>query len=298
MGLVGGKQRTAQPSLGRRADGLRRFVRTEPLGSLGGVIVLAMVLVAVLAPWIAPFGPKDVQFGIFQPPGGVHLAGTDNLGRDIFSRVIWGSRLALYVGLISVGFSVTLGSLWGLSSGYFGGKYDVISQRLVDVLMGFPPIVLALGLMAVLGQSINNVIIALVFLLTPTAARTMRSSVLSLKEMTYVHSALAVGNSHWRVLLVHLVPNALGTYIVLFTVNVAYAIVMEASLSFLGLGTPPDEPSWGGMITAATQSMERAPWIILFPGLAISLMVFGLTLMGDAIRDVTDAKMRGSEDNR
>jgi ABC-type dipeptide/oligopeptide/nickel transport system permease subunit len=194
--------------------------------------------------------------------------------------------------------SVTLGSLWGLSSGYFGGTYDVVSQRLVDVLMGFPPIVLALGLMAVLGQSINNVIIALFFLLTPTAARTVRSSVLSLKELTYVHAALAVGSSHWRVLMVHLAPNALGTYIVLFTVNVAYAIVMEASLSFLGLGTPPDEPSWGGMITAATQSMERAPWIIFSPGLAISLMVFGLNLMGDAIRDVTDAKMRGSEDNR
>lgn len=282
----------------RRLDGPRRLVRSQPLGSLGAVIVLAMVLVAILAPWIAPFGPKDVQFGIFQPPGRVHLAGTDNLGRDIFSRVIWGTQLSLYVGLVSVGLSVTLGSLWGLSSGYFGGTYDVVSQRLVDILMGFPPIVLALGLMAVLGQSINNVIIALIFLLTPTAARTMRASALSLKELSYVHSALAVGSSHWRVLLVHLAPNALGTYIVLFTVNVAYAIVMEASLSFLGLGTPPDEPSWGGMITAATQSMERAPWIIFFPGLAISLMVFGLNLMGDAIRDMTDAKMRGSEDNR
>lgn len=282
----------------RRLNTLRHFVRAQPLGSLGAVIVFVMVLTGLFAPWIAPFGPKDVRFAIFQPPGGVHWGGTDHLGRDIFSRVIWGARLSLYVGFVSVGLSVTLGSLWGMSSAYFGGVYDVFSQRLVDILMGFPPIVLALGLMAVLGQSVNNVIIALAFLLVPTAARTMRSSVLSLKEFTYVHSALAVGCSHWRVLLAHLVPNALGTYIVLFTVNVAYAIVVEASLSFLGLGVPPDEPSWGGMITAATQSMERAPWIIFFPGAAISLVVFGLNLFGDAIRDATDAKMRGSEEGR
>ncbi|MPY74711.1 MAG: ABC transporter permease subunit [Alphaproteobacteria bacterium] len=175
-----------------------------------------------------------------------------------------------------------------------GGAIDVITQRIVDVLMGFPPIILALALMAMLGQSVNNVIITLVVLLSPSAARTMRSSVLSLKELTYVESARAVGSTTTRVVFRHLMPNCLGTYIVLFTVNVAYAIVVEASLSFLGLGSPPDEPSWGGMITAATASLQRAPWIAFFPGLAICLVVFGLNLLGDAIRDMTDAKMRGS----
>jgi peptide/nickel transport system permease protein len=272
---------------------LRDFVRDQPLGTIGAVIVLLLIAVAILAPYITAFGPKDTSFDAYVPPNHVHWFGTDNIGCDVFSRVVWGARLSLYVGLTSVGVGVTLGALWGIFTAYAGGLLDAVTQRVVDVLMGFPPIVLALGLMAVLGQSVNNVIIALVVLLSPSAARTMRSSVLTLKEMAYVDSARAVGSSTLRVVFRHLVPNCLGTYIVLFTVNVAYAIVVEAALSFLGLGSPPDEPSWGGMLTAATQSMERAPYIALFPGLAISLVVFGLNLLGDAIRDVTDAKMRG-----
>ncbi|MCH8883785.1 MAG: ABC transporter permease [SAR324 cluster bacterium] len=244
--------------------GLGRFVRGQPLGAIGAVIVAFLVVVAIFAPLIAPYGPKVTDFDAFMPPGDVHLFGTDHLGRDIFSRVVWGARLSLMVGLVSVTIGVTGGALWGVVTAYFGGYADVLTQRVVDVMMGFPPIVLALGLMAVLGQSVFNVIVALVILLAPTAARTMRASVLSLKEMTYVESALAVGCSHWRVIFRHILPNCLGTYIVLFTVNVAYAIVVEAALSFLGLGSPPDEPSWGGMqppefwtgsrITAATVS--------------------------------------------
>ncbi len=275
---------------------LKVFVSEHPLGAIGAVIVLFLVVVAIFAPWIAPYGPKITDFDAFLPPNNQHWFGTDHLGRDIFSRVVWGSQLSLYVGLTSVGVGVTLGALWGIGTGYIGGTIDVVTQRVVDVLMGFPPIILALGLMAVLGQSVNNVVIALVILLTPSAARTMRSSVLSLKEMAYVESARALGASTLRVVFRHLVPNCLGTYIVLFTVNVAYAIVVEAALSFLGLGSPPDEPSWGGMLTAATASLERAPWIAFFPGAAISLVVFGLNLLGDAIRDMTDAKMRGRAD--
>ncbi|NIP73464.1 MAG: ABC transporter permease, partial [Gammaproteobacteria bacterium] len=262
---------------------LARFSREHPLGAIGGVVVVLLVAVAALAPWIAPYGPKVTEFDAYLAPGGTHVFGTDHLGRDIFSRVVWGARLSLYVGLTSVGFGVTVGALWGIFTAYLGGTIDVVTQRIVDVLMGFPPIILALGLMAVLGQSVNNVILALVILLSPSAARTMRSSVLSLKEMAYVESARAVGSSTTRVIFRHLVPNCLGTYIVLFTVNVAYAIVVEAALSFLGLGSPPDEPSWGGMLTAATESLERAPWIALFPGIAISLVVFGLNLLGDSI---------------
>jgi len=272
---------------------LKVFASEHPLGVIGAVIVLFLILVAMFAPWIAPYGPKVTDFDAFLPPNDQHWFGTDHLGRDIFSRVVWGSQLSLYVGLTSVGVGVTIGALWGIGTAYVGGTIDVVTQRVVDVLMGFPPIILALGLMAVLGQSVNNVVIALVILLTPSAARTMRSSVLSLKEMAYVESARALGASTLRVVFRHLVPNCLGTYIVLFTVNVAYAIVVEAALSFLGLGSPPDEPSWGGMLTAATASLERAPWIAFFPGAAISLVVFGLNLLGDAIRDITDAKMRG-----
>lgn len=275
---------------------LKVFVSEHPLGAIGAVIVLFLILVAIFAPWIAPYGPKVTDFDAFLPPSDQHWFGTDHLGRDIFSRVVWGSQLSLYVGLTSVGVGVTIGALWGIGTAYLGGTIDVVTQRIVDVLMGFPPIILALGLMAVLGQSVNNVIIALVILLSPSAARTMRSSVLSLKEMAYVESARALGASTMRVVFRHLVPNCLGTYIVLFTVNVAYAIVVEAALSFLGLGSPPDEPSWGGMLTAATASLERAPWIAFFPGAAISLVVFGLNLLGDAIRDMTDAKMRGRTD--
>jgi peptide/nickel transport system permease protein len=275
---------------------LKVFVSEHPLGAIGAVIVLFLILVAIFAPWIAPYGPKVTDFDAFLPPSDAHWFGTDHLGRDIFSRVVWGSQLSLYVGITSVGVGVTIGALWGIGTAYLGGTIDVVTQRIVDVLMGFPPIILALGLMAALGQSVNNVIIALVILLSPSAARTMRSSVLSLKEMAYVESARALGASTMRVVFRHLVPNCLGTYIVLFTVNVAYAIVVEAALSFLGLGSPPDEPSWGGMLTAATASLERAPWIAFFPGAAISLVVFGLNLLGDAIRDMTDAKMRGRSD--
>jgi peptide/nickel transport system permease protein len=170
---------------------------------------------------------------------------------------------------------------------------DTSSQRVVDSLMALPPIVLALALMAALGQSVTNVIIALSVLLIPTAARTMRSVALSIKEMPYVESARAAGAAEWRVIFRHVVPNTLATYIVMFTVNIAYAIVVEASLSFLGLGAPPDEPSWGSMLTAGTQALETAPWMVFFPGLAISLTVFGLNLLGDSIRDLTDPRLRG-----
>jgi peptide/nickel transport system permease protein len=272
---------------------LARLVARQPLGALGGMIVLALILTAVLAPRLAPHGPKDAGFAPFQRPGAEFPLGTDHLGRDVLSRVIWGARLSLYVGLVSVAFGVTAGALWGAVTAYFGGAADSASQRLVDMLMALPPIILALSLMAALGQSVNNVIVALAFLLIPTAARTVRSVALSVKESPFVEAARAAGCSHGRIILLHVLPNTFATYIVLFTVNIAYAIVVEASLSFLGLGAPPDEPSWGNMLTAGIEAMEAAPWIIVFPGLAISLTVFGLNLLGDAIRDMTDPRLRG-----
>ncbi len=242
---------------------LGRLLRRQPLGAAGGLIVLALILVALLAPRLAPHGPKDAAFAPYLPPSAEFPMGTDQVGRDVMSRVIWGARLSLYVGLVSV------------------------------VVMALPPIILALALMAALGQSVNNVILALVVLLTPTAARTIRSVALGVVASPYMEAARAVGASRWRIICRHLIPNCLAAYIVLVTTNVSYAIVVEASLSFIGAGAPPDEPSWGGMLTAGIQALETAPWMVFFPGLTISLAVFGLNLFGDSIRDVTDPRLRG-----
>ncbi len=273
---------------------IRNFPRNQPLGAIGGILVALMVLTALFAPLIAPFDPKEANFDFYLPPGEKFIFGTDHLGRDVFSRVVWGARLSLYVGFTSVGIGITLGSIWGIVTGYYGGLWDVISQRVADTLMAFPPIILALGLMAVLGQSVENVILVLTVLLIPTAARTIRSSTLGIKEMMYIEAGRATGLLSSRVIFRHIVPNVMATYIVLFSVNVAYAIVVEAALSFLALGSPPDEPSWGGMLTGATAYLERAPWIAFFPGIALSLAVFGLNLFGDAVRDLLDPKLRGT----
>ncbi len=270
-------------------------VRRQPLGVAGGIMVLLLILVAFFAAQLAPNDPKVAIFAIYHPPSQGLFMGTDHLGRDIFSRVVWGARLSLYVGLVSVSVGVSVGALWGIITGYFGGLVDSLSQRVVDTLMGFPPLILALSLMAVLQQSVHNVILTLAILLIPTTARTLRSTTLSLKELGYVESARAMGASHWRIIFGHILPNSLATYIVLFTVNVAYAIIVEAALSFLGLGAPADEPSWGGMLNTGAHAIQRAPWIALFPGLAISLTVFGLNMLGDAVRDLTDVKLRGRE---
>jgi ABC-type dipeptide/oligopeptide/nickel transport system permease subunit len=271
----------------------RRLLRRQPLGVAGAVVVLVLVMTALLAPVLAPHGPKDTAFGQFVPPGREFPMGTDNLGRDVLSRVIWGARLSLYVGLASVLVGITIGSLWGIFTGYYGGIADASSQRIVDCVMALPPIILALSLMAAVGQSVNNVILALTILLTPTAARTLRAVALGVSASPFIEAARAAGTSHLRIVLRHIVPNCLATYIVLVTTNISYAIVVEASLSFLGVGAPPDEPSWGGMLTAGTQAMETAPWLIFFPGVAISLAVFALNLLGDAIRDIADPRLRG-----
>jgi peptide/nickel transport system permease protein len=272
---------------------LGRLVLRQPLGAAGGFIVLVLIVVALLAPHLAPHGPKEATFAPYLPPSAEFPMGTDQVGRDVMSRVIWGARLSLYVGLVSVVFGITAGALWGAVTAYLGGAADMGSQRVVDAVMALPPIILALALMAALGQSVNNVILALVVLLTPTAARTIRSVALGVVASPYMEAARAVGASRWRIICRHLIPNCLAAYIVLVTTNVSYAIVVEASLSFIGAGAPPDEPSWGGMLTAGIQALETAPWMVFFPGLTISLAVFGLNLFGDSIRDVTDPRLRG-----
>jgi peptide/nickel transport system permease protein len=281
------------PDVRARLAALGHLARRQPLGAAGAVVVIVLVAVAVFAPVLAPHGPKDTGFAPYVAPGGSFPMGTDQIGRDMLSRVIWGTRLSLYVGLVSVLIGITLGALWGAATAYFGGVADTASQRVVDSLMALPPIILALGLMAALGQSVNNVILALTILLTPTAARTVRSVALGIMANPYIEAAQAAGASHLRIIARHVLPNCLATYIVLVTTNVSYAIVVEAALSFLGVGAPADEPSWGGMLTAGTQAIESAPWMIFFPGLAISVAVFALNLLGDSIRDVADPRLRG-----
>jgi peptide/nickel transport system permease protein len=273
------------------------FARKKPLGAVGGVIVAIALLAAIFAPVIAPSDPYQVHPDqIFAPPGASALVGTDQVGRDVFSRLIFGARISLFVAIVSVGIGATVGAVVGVISAYFGRATDLVIQRFLDALIAFPGIVLALGIMAALGKaSLINVILALTIVFAPGAARTIRSRALSLKEMDFVLAARVVGASDWRIIFRHIVPNCVSLYIVFFSITVGFAIVVEASLSFLGVGTPPEVPSWGGMLSlAATNYISIAPLLAILPGVAIALVVFGFNLLGDALRDVLDPRLRGT----
>jgi peptide/nickel transport system permease protein len=265
------------------------------MGAAGGIVLLLLILVAILAPWIAPRDPyvPHVAFQ-YAPPGGEFLLGGDQLGRDVLSRLIYGARISLRVGVFSVLIGITAGTLLGIASAYIGGKVDLIIQRLVDALMAFPPIILALGLMAARGASENNVIIALVAILLPGATRVVRSQTLSIKELDYTLAARAIGAGPGRIMIRHILPNVMANFIVLSTISLGFAIIIEASLSFLGVGISPDIPTWGGMLTlGASKYINLAPWLAVFPGIAIAVVVFSVNLLGDALRDVLDPKLRG-----
>jgi peptide/nickel transport system permease protein len=265
------------------------------MGALGGTILMVVILTAIFAPWIAPHDPQATSVELqYAPPGSKLILGGDQLGRDVLSRLIYGARISLYVGLLSVGIGVTAGTLLGIFSAYAGGTVDLVVQRLVDALMGFPPIILALGLMAALGASMNNVVIALVVILLPGTTRVVRSQTVSLKERDFVLAARAISASSLRIMLRHILPNVAATYIVLSTITLGFAIVVEAALSFLGVGIPPDVPTWGGMLTlGASRYVNIAPWLAIFPGVAITVVVFAINLLGDALRDVLDPRLRG-----
>jgi peptide/nickel transport system permease protein len=221
--------------------------------------------------------------------------GGDALGRDVFSRLVYGARVSLYVGLLSAFVGSTVGLLVGVASVHFGGTVDLIVQRVIDGLMAIPALILALALVAGLGPSVRNVIIALSIAFIPAAARLIRSQALAIKEMDYVLAARAVGAGHVRIILRHMAPNVFGLYIVLVTLTLGGAIIAEASLTFLGVGSPPNEPTWGGMLTGAAQQYIRvAPWVAVFPGVAIGVVVFAWNLLGDALRDVLDPRLRGT----
>lgn len=274
---------------------LVKFAKDKPLGAFGGIIAILLILVAVLAPVIAPHDPVSTDHtNVLAAPSANMLLGGDQIGRDVFSRLVYGARISLLVGILSVLFGVTIGLTVGLVSGYFGGIIDLGAQRVMDAVMAFPALILALSIMAVMGASIVNVIIALAAVFVPGAARTIRSQALSIKEMDYVLAARAIGASDLRIMIRHMAPNLVATYIVLATISLGWAIVVEASLSFLGVGVPPSVPTWGGMLTGATKYVETAWWVAVFPGLAIAIVVFAWNLLGDALRDVLDPKLRGS----
>jgi peptide/nickel transport system permease protein len=265
-------------------------------------ILAGIALLAIFANVITPYDPEVGTLGDrFRPPfwqaGGseAHLLGTDHLGRDIYSRILHGARVSLLVGLGSTLVASLLGGVIGLLSGYVGGKTDLVAQRIMDILQGLPLLVLALVMAAALGPSIPNVILAISIPIMPRAARVIRSSVLSIREFQYVEAARALGLTHLRIAFRHIMPNTVGPFIVLGTAQLGSAILTEAALSFLGLGVPEPYPSWGRMLSvSAAEYAQKAPHLVLFPGIAISLAVFGANLLGDALRDTLDPRLRGA----
>ncbi len=282
----------ARPGLPRRMWNLA--VR-KPLGTVGVLLAILLVVVAIFADVITTKEPTRTSANTLEPPSGDAWLGTDELGRDVYTRLVYGSRISLRVGFSAVAIGVTIGFVIGLASAYFGGVFDLLVQRLVDAILAFPGLVLVLAIITVLEPSINNVIAALSFGLIPRSARTIRSQALSIKETDYVLAARAVGASSSRIILRHMAPNCLAIYIVFATFSLGFAIIAEASLSFLGLGVPPNIPTWGGMLNqAASAGLDLAPWLGVFPGMALAIVVFAWNLMGDALRDELDPRLRGS----
>jgi len=283
----------AQPSVGTV---LVRFCRKKPLGAVGGVIMLVIVLTAIFANQLQTYDPIATDAAqSLAPPSREHWLGSDHLGRDIYSRIVHGARVSLVVSVASTLLGSVLGGVIGLLSGYIGGKTDLITQRVMDILQGLPLLVLALVMSAALGPSIENVVVAISIPIIPRAARVIRASVLSIREMQYVEAARAIGLRHLRIAFRHILPNTIGPFIVLGTAQLGSAILVEAALSFLGLGVPEPYPSWGRMLSvSAAEYAQKAPWLVLFPGIAISLAVFGSNLLGDALRDTLDPRLRGA----
>ena len=276
---------------------LVRFCRKKPLGAAGGALMVLMVITAIFAEPLSTHDPIATDAAAtLARPGAPHWLGTDHLGRDIYSRIVHGTRISLIVGLLSTLLGSVLGGIIGLVSAYFGGKTDLITQRVLDILQGLPLLVLALVMSAALGPSVENVVIAISIPILPRAARVIRASVLSIREMQYVEAARALGLKHLRIAFRHVLPNTIGPFIVLSTAQLGSAILVEATLSFLGLGVPEPYPSWGRMLSvSAAEYAQKAPHLVLFPGIAISLAVFGSNLLGDALRDTLDPRLRGAQ---
>jgi peptide/nickel transport system permease protein len=273
---------------------LWQFCRQNPLGAVGGLVVIVMVLMAAFADVVTFYDPTRNNFGaMLEPPGADYWLGTDQFGRDVYSRIVYGARTALLVGFVSAFVGGTVGLILGVASAHFGGRFDLILVSIMDVLMAFPLIILALAVVSIFGTGTSNVIMAITIPFIPRCARVVRSSALAVREMPYIDAARACGFSHARIVMRHMVPNVFAPYLVVMTAAVGQAILLEASLSFLGLGVQEPLPAWGLMLRGGAQEYaESAPWVAVFPGIAISLAVFGFNLFGDALRDWLDPKMK------
>ena len=290
----GAELERAGANISGRWGGVRFFIRRYPLGAIGAAILALFVFAAIFAGAITAFDPLSTNARLsLAAPGAAHIMGADFMGRDVYSRIVYGARISLAVGLGSTFLGGVLGVALGLLSGYLGGWVDLAAQRLVDMLQALPLLVLALVMAAALGPSLQNTIIAISIPLIPYAARVARANTLSLKEQPFVDAARAIGTSELRIVLRHILPNTLAPLIVLATAQLGSAILTEASLSFLGLGIPEPHPSWGRMLSeSAAEYVRTAPWLVVFPGVAISLVVFGTNLLGDALRDMLDPRQR------
>ena len=282
---------------GRRrtwASGLLRFMRRKPLAAAGGLIVVVLVLMAIFAGQIAPrrYDKQDIVNRL-EPPNRTFPLGTDDLGRDLLSRIIYGPRVSLAVSIGAVGLGLLHGSFWGMLSGYAGGRTDLIIQRVMDGVLSIPLLLMAMVIVTALGASLVNVILAMGLVLTPTVNRVIRGAVLSVKELPYVDAARSIGATPGRIIVQHVLRNILAPLIVISTINLGSAIITESSLSFLGMGVPPPYPTWGGMLSSTGRTfLQDAPWLAIFPGLAISLTVLAFNLLGDGLRDVLDPRLR------
>ncbi|MBI3045274.1 MAG: ABC transporter permease [Betaproteobacteria bacterium] len=283
----------------KRRHPVIQFTMTQPLGAAGLVVIVIMAIAGFFAHIVAPHDPLDLDFGaMLAPPSWEHWMGTDAFGRDVFSRIIYGARTALAVGFLASLAGSGLGAVIGVASAYFGGRIDMLIQRFMDILLAFPIIVLALAVVAVLGKwpvgGLDvNLIIAIAIPMVPKVARVVRSSALAIREMPYIDAARAAGYGHMRIIFRHITPNVVAPFLIMFTAFIAQAILLEASLSFLGLGVTEPTAAWGLMLSGASQEFYvQAPWMIIFPGLAISLAVFAFNLFGDSLRDWLDPKIK------
>lgn len=270
------------------------LVVKQPMGALGASIVLVILLMAIFAPYITQHGPEYVAFEqMLIPPGPEYLLGTDQFGRDILTRILYGARTALFIGFTAAFAGSTIGLVLGVASAFIGGRFDLICQRVIDLFQAFPLIIMALAIVSIFGPSVQNVIIAITIPFIPDCARVVRSSALALRELPYIDAARANGFSNARIVLRHMVPNVMAPYLIMITTFVGHAILLEASLSYLGLGVQEPTPAWGLMLQGgAEEYAESAPWVAVWPGVAISVAVFGVNMFGDAVRDVLDPKLR------
>ncbi len=284
----------------RVLSGVLNVFKRSRSATIGIVLVVLMVLVAILAPIISPHDPIKPDISKRREPPGTpgHVLGTDHLGRDLLSRIIYGARISLQVGLVATGIGIALGTVLGLVAGYYRGTVETLLLRLIDVLICFPTLLLALAIVAILGPAIQNVMIAVGITQAPRFARIVRASVLSIREREYVESATAMGARMWTVMFRHLLPNAMSGAVVFATLSVGAAILTEATLSFLGLGVPPPTPTWGNIVAEGRRFLLPSPYLTVFPGLAIMVTVFGFNFFGDGLRDALDPRLRGERQVR